>query len=163
MAWKFSLADVAAVPDGHPLRGRVLSPAATEPPLGSRPGRVTVPGASALRAGTGDNQSWIPIGSRRTAEATGFSNAPAASYYDAMDRDNVDEAVMTLLCLGIHQRDPAIGGARAWKSLDWEAMDRLYRKSLISDPVSKAKSVLLTEAGLREAEAAFRRLFTPED
>ena len=54
-------------------------------------------------------------------------------------------------------------GPGAWKSLDWDAMDRLYGKGLISDPATKARSVLLTEEGLREAEAAFRRLFGPED
>ena len=50
-------------------------------------------------------------------------------------------------------------GARTWKSFDWDAMNRLHEKGLISNPVSKAKSVALTEAGLRQAEAAFHRLF----
>ncbi len=54
-------------------------------------------------------------------------------------------------------------GVRTWKSFDWGAMDRLHRKGLISDPVSKAKSVEFTEAGLRRAEAAYRRLFEAED
>ncbi len=72
--------------------------------------------------------------------------------------DRIDEAVLALLYLGILQRGPTMG-ARTWKSFDWEAMDRLHRKGLISDPVSKAKSVMVTEAGLRRAEAAFRRLF----
>ena len=51
-----------------------------------------------------------------------------------------------------------MGGARTWKSFGWSAMNRLHEKGLISDPVSKARSVVLTETGLREAEAAFRRL-----
>ena len=38
-------------------------------------------------------------------------------------------------------------------------MDRLHEKGLISDPVGKAKSVVLTGPGLARAEAAFRRLF----
>ena len=42
-------------------------------------------------------------------------------------------------------------------------MGRLHDKGLISDPASKAKSVVLTETGLREAEAAFRRLFESDD
>ena len=71
--------------------------------------------------------------------------------------DKIDEAVLALLYLGI-QRDPMMG-ARTWKSFDWDAMERLHRKGLISDPVSKAKSVMLTDTGLRRAEAAFRRLF----
>ena len=80
-----------------------------------------------------------------------------------MDRDKVDEVVLALLYLGIHDRHRMIGGARAWKALDWDAMDRLHQKGLISDPVTETRSVLLTEAGRREAEAAFRRLFGPED
>ena len=56
-----------------------------------------------------------------------------------------------------------MGGARAWKPLDWGAMGGLHRKGHISDRVSKAMSVLLTEAGAREAEAPFLRLFALED
>ena len=35
-------------------------------------------------------------------------------------------------------------------------------KELISNPVSKAKSVVLTDAGLARAETAYRRLFDPD-
>ena len=42
-------------------------------------------------------------------------------------------------------------------------MDRLHGKGLISDPATKARSGLLTEAGLRKAEAAFRWLSAPKD
>ncbi len=80
-----------------------------------------------------------------------------------MDQHKIDEAVLALLYLGIHQRHRTIPGARTWKSFDWDAMDRLHDKGLISDPATKAKSVMLTEHGLRESEAAFRRLFDPED
>ena len=76
--------------------------------------------------------------------------------------DRIDEAVLALLYLGICERGP-MTGVRTWKSFDWGAMDRLHRKGLISDPVSKAKSVEFTEAGLRRAEAAYRRLFEAED
>ena len=72
--------------------------------------------------------------------------------------NRIDEAVLALLHLGIFERHP-VTGARSWKSFDWAAMGRLHDKGLISDPAGKAKSVVLTETGLREAEAAFRRLF----
>ena len=78
-----------------------------------------------------------------------------------MDENKVDEAVLALLYLGIHERHEATA-ARTWKSFDWDALDRLHSKDLITNPATKAKSVLLTEVGLREAEAAFRRLFDPE-
>lgn len=62
-------------------------------------------------------------------------------------------ATLALLYLGLHER------YRAWKSFDWDAMGRLCEKGLISDPVGKAKSVLLTDEGLRESERLFRKLF----
>ncbi len=67
--------------------------------------------------------------------------------------DKVDEAVLALLYLTLHD------GARAWKSFDWEAMNRLHQKGYISDPIGKAKSVVLTEEGLQEAERLFKNLF----
>ncbi len=72
------------------------------------------------------------------------------------DTDKVDEVVLALLYLNTHSdRD----GARAWKSLDWEAMDRLHEAGYISDPKSKAKSVVVTEEGLARAEALFEQHF----
>jgi hypothetical protein len=73
------------------------------------------------------------------------------------DKDKVDEAVLALLYLTRHEVNEF--GARAWKGHDWEAMDRLHAKELISDPKSKAKSVVLDAAGLKAAENAFRKLF----
>jgi hypothetical protein len=69
------------------------------------------------------------------------------------DQEKVDEAVLGLLYLTLHD------GARAWKSFDWEAMNRLYEKGFISNPVDKAKSVVLTKEGLKESEKLFRELF----
>ena len=51
------------------------------------------------------------------------------------------------------------GERRAWKGFDWDAMDRLHRRGMIADPANKAKSVVLTDEGLRQAEALFQRLF----
>ena len=82
--------------------------------------------------------------------------------YAAAMNDKIDAAVLALLYLGIFERHP-VTGARTWKTFDWEAMDRLHAKGLISDPVGKAKSVMVTETGLRQAEAAFRRLFEADD
>ena len=80
---------------------------------------------------------------------------------DDRTNERIDEAVLALLYQGIFERYP-MGGARTWKGFDWSAMERLHEKGLISDPVGKAKSVVLTETGLREGEAAFRRLFDPD-
>jgi hypothetical protein len=70
-----------------------------------------------------------------------------------IDTERIDEAVLALLLLGLHD------GGRVWKSFDWDAMDRLHKKGLISDPVGKAKSVVLTEEGQREAERLFAQMF----
>jgi len=45
--------------------------------------------------------------------------------------------------------------------MPWEATDRLYEKSLLGDPKSKAKSVVLTAEGRRAAEQAFQRSVGP--
>ncbi len=70
-----------------------------------------------------------------------------------LDTDRIDDAVLALLLLGLHEQN------RAWKSFDWDAMSRLHEKGLISDPVGKAKSVALTEEGLNKAEALMQVLF----
>jgi DNA-binding PadR family transcriptional regulator len=70
-----------------------------------------------------------------------------------IDTERIDQAVLALLLLGLHE------GCRVWKSFDWDAMDRLHKKGFISDPVGKAKSVVLTEEGQREAERLFAELF----
>lgn len=73
-----------------------------------------------------------------------------------IDKDRIDAAVLALLYLGLHDR------RRAWKGFDWDAMNRLYDKGFIGDPVSKAKSVVFTEEGLRRSEEFFRQMFTIE-
>jgi len=73
------------------------------------------------------------------------------------DKDKLDEAVFALLYLGLHDCD-AFGG-RAWKGMDWDALDRLHAKGLISDPRSKAKSVVLGTDAIAAAEKAFVKLF----
>lgn len=52
-----------------------------------------------------------------------------------LNNDRIDEAILALLYLGLHD------GTRAWKSFDWDAMARLHAKGYITDPVGKAKSV----------------------
>lgn len=74
-----------------------------------------------------------------------------------LNSDRIDEAVLALLRLGLHD------GARAWKSFDWDAMARLHEKGYISDPVGKSKSVVFTEEGLRESERLLKTLFGEED
>ena len=74
-----------------------------------------------------------------------------------VDPERIDEAVLALLWLGLHDE------WRAWKGFDWEALNRLHRKGMIADPVNKAKSVVFTEEGLRRAEELFQAMFTKPD
>ena len=76
--------------------------------------------------------------------------------------DKIDDAVLALLHLtSFTERKGAL--PRAWKGHDWDALARLHAKGFISDPVGKAKSVVLTEEGARRAEELFLKFFcTPE-
>jgi len=73
------------------------------------------------------------------------------------DQDKVDEMVLALLSLTICEEGAS--GARAWKSHDWDAMDRLHAKGYISDPKSNAKSVVLSPEGAQRARDLFERHF----
>jgi len=72
---------------------------------------------------------------------------------DDIDTDRIDDVVLALLLLGLHD------GMRAWKGFDWDALGRLHEKGFISDPVGKAKSVVFTQKGLERAEALFDETF----
>jgi len=71
-----------------------------------------------------------------------------------IDNDRIDDAVLALLQLVLHDN------VRAWKGFDWDTLDRLHAKGLISDPRTNAKSVVLTEEGLRQSERLFNEMFT---
>ncbi len=73
-----------------------------------------------------------------------------------VNQDKFDEIVLALLHFNSWQDKFAVF---AWKSLDWDALARLHEKGLISDPRSKAKSVLLTEEGNILAKQLFEKYF----
>lgn len=70
-----------------------------------------------------------------------------------LDEQKIDDAVLALLFLSLHDDQ------RAWKSMDWDAMDRLYQHEFIHDPASKAKSVVLTDSGVAHARRLCEQLF----
>ena len=70
--------------------------------------------------------------------------------------DKIDDFTLALLYL-VTSQDKY--GARAWKTFDWDTMDRLHKKGYISDPKGKAKSVVIYEDGLSRAKALFEDLF----
>jgi hypothetical protein len=68
-----------------------------------------------------------------------------------LDADKIDDAVLALLALGLHD------DVRAWKGFDWESMDRLHERGFISDPRGRAKSVVFTDEGLARSQQLFGR------
>jgi hypothetical protein len=56
-------------------------------------------------------------------------------------------------CLGIHDGD------RAWKGFEWESMNRLHERGIISDPRGRAKSVMFTDDGLARSQQLLQQLF----
>jgi hypothetical protein len=73
-----------------------------------------------------------------------------------VDHDKIDDTVLALLHLTSFVEH---GVTRAWKGHDWEALNRLHEKGMISDPRSKAKSVFLSDEGVKRASELFRTLF----
>lgn len=72
------------------------------------------------------------------------------------DQDKVDDAALALLYLTMSSDK---WGTRAWKGFDWAIMDRLHEKGYISDPKSKALSIVVTDEGKARAEQLFRQMF----
>ena len=73
-----------------------------------------------------------------------------------IDTHKVDEAALAILYLTLHDR------VRAWKGMDWDVLGRLHEKGFIHDPVGKQKAVVFTDAGLREAQHCFEKLFAKQ-
>lgn len=69
------------------------------------------------------------------------------------DLDKIDDAVLALLHLTLHDGD------RAWKGFDFEVMERLCEKGYILDPRGKSKSVVLTGEGRARSRELFEELF----
>lgn len=76
-----------------------------------------------------------------------------------IDGDKLEQTVLALLYLTSCKRDH---GLRAWKGHDWQVMDLLHEKGYISDPATKAKSVVLTEEGARLSKELFEKFFAKE-
>ena len=71
------------------------------------------------------------------------------------DRDATADLVLALMQLGVPEQ------VRTWKGYDWEVMNDLFERGYISDPRSKAKSVVLTETGMERGQAMFAKHLAP--
>jgi hypothetical protein len=70
--------------------------------------------------------------------------------------EKIDEVVLALLHLTSFREND---NHRTWKGHDWEALNRLHEKGFISDPISKAKSVVFTEEGFEKSKKLFQEYF----
>lgn len=73
-----------------------------------------------------------------------------------IDHEKLDEIVLALLYYNSWKDRYEI---RTWKSLDWDAMDRLHEKDLIGNPKGTAKSVALTEESFALGKELFEKHF----
>ena len=70
-----------------------------------------------------------------------------------LDWEKMAECALGMLWLNVHEH------ARVWKSMPWEVTDLLHEKGWISNPKSKANSVVLTEDGERLAQEFLEKHF----
>lgn len=68
----------------------------------------------------------------------------------------IEETVLALLAAFSSEN------GNAWKGFDFEVMNRLHEKGLISDPVNRNKSIWLTAEGLERGREIADRLFSEE-
>ena len=73
-----------------------------------------------------------------------------------LHEEKVDDVVLALLYVTTFEDKPRL---RAWKGHNWDALDRPHRKDFISDPATKAKSVVLTDAGAKRSQELFEKYF----
>lgn len=73
-----------------------------------------------------------------------------------IDKDRIDDAVLALLHLTSFVEE---GVTCAWKGHDWDVLNRLHEKGMISNPRSTAKSVVLTVEGAKRAREMYENMF----
>ena len=69
----------------------------------------------------------------------------------AFNQERAGDLVLALMQLTLHDE------RRTWKSYDWNIMNDLCERGFISDPRTKAKSVVLTAEGLERSREMFAR------
>ncbi len=75
---------------------------------------------------------------------------------DDCDVEKIAEVAIALMYLTF---EGSRGELRAWKGLDWDVLAVLHEKGWIGNPRTKARSVLVTETGGKQARLLFERHF----
>lgn len=73
-----------------------------------------------------------------------------------IDWKKVDDVTLALMHLTTFDDR---GGTRSWKGHDWDVLGRLHEAGWISNPATKAKSVVLSDEGARRSRELFERFF----
>jgi hypothetical protein len=73
-----------------------------------------------------------------------------------IDWEKVDEVTLALMHLTTFEDHGAI---RSWKGYDWDVLNRLQERGWMSNPVSEAKSVVLSEDARRRSEELLLKHF----
>ena len=71
--------------------------------------------------------------------------------------DKVDEAALALMHLTTSIERSGV--ARTWKGFDWDILDRMFERGWISDPQTKAKSVVVLDEAVRHSKELFEQQF----
>lgn len=77
--------------------------------------------------------------------------------FDRVDWNRVDDMALAIMYLTLHDE------CRVWKGVDWDITDRLHDKGLISNPRSKAKSVIMTDEAIERARQIFSEAFVKDE
>jgi len=75
---------------------------------------------------------------------------------DTVDWDKVDEMALALMHLTTFEER---GEKRSWKGYDWGILNRMHGRGWIGDPVSKNKSVSVSEQAQRLSQELFVKHF----
>jgi 4-carboxymuconolactone decarboxylase len=111
-------------------------------------------GLAAFRTASAALREWDEAQAAKAASAPAQPSPGAGSPSMDIDTDKIDDTVLALLQLTLHD------GCYAWKNFDRDVTDRLHQKDMIENPANKTKSLVLTDEGLRRSEELFRALFT---
>ena len=74
----------------------------------------------------------------------------------ALDTDRIDDAVLALLHLTLHDE------SRAGKDFDPETLGRLHQKGMIGDPTGESNALALTGNGMQRSKQLFETMFTKQ-
>lgn len=75
---------------------------------------------------------------------------------EGVNEEKLAEAALAILCLSLHSDGY---NSRAWKGMDWDLIDLLYKNGWIQDPKGKAKSVVVNEEGIKKAGEFLKKYF----